>query len=201
MGALDQQANEIVVGESGYTLSPCSCGGSAKIKCCSFEEHKYRLYSCFCEKCFKFTGEFCDLAAAVRMWNESKEGDLTYDFNKKYKNMSKDQKDTIRSLHRIAQECVDYLDALAKKKEEFSKYPEAVRCINSMISNSNKDLENLEFAMQRAWGIPESVNHHTWWLYPTQCLCPKMDNRDPAYYGSGKIIVENCPIHGILVEN
>lgn len=121
---------------------------------------------------------------------------MDYDFKKMYDSMSTEDKAKIRALHRVAEECVEYLDALAKRKEEFKEHPTVVRTLNNMIMRSVEDLENLEFAMQNAWGIPTDPNYHTWWLYPTQCLCPKMDNRDPMFFGAGKIIAGDCPIHG-----
>ncbi len=57
-------------------------------------------------------------------------------------------------------------------------------------------VESIEFAMQRLWKFPEDANYHTHWLRVPACLCPKMDNRDPMYYGRGRIIVADCPIHG-----
>lgn len=122
---------------------------------------------------------------------------MDYDFNAIYKKLTKEEKLTLKGFHVVAEECWQYLDALAKKKEEFSDHPEVVRMLDHMIRRANKDLENLEFNMQRLWGIPTDPNYHTWWLYPTQCRCPKMDNRDPMFFGAGKIISGDCPIHGM----
>lgn len=69
-----------------------------------------------------------------------------------------------------------------------------------VIQEYNNLLQTLEFAMQRIWGFPEDANYHTWWLDAEECLCPKMDNKDPLYWGRGKIISGDCPIHGKAME-
>ena len=68
------------------------------------------------------------------------------------------------------------------------------------LLNLNNLLQNLEFAMQGEWGIEKNPNYHTWWLKPKNCNCPKMDNTDPCYFGMGKIINYDCPVHGIFLE-
>ena len=57
-------------------------------------------------------------------------------------------------------------------------------------------LEQVEFAMQRAWKFEQDANYHTWWLKSRHCKCPGMDNRDMTYYGRGKIKMQACPLHG-----
>ena len=57
-----------------------------------------------------------------------------------------------------------------------------------------KDIENLEFQLQLAWGFPQDRNYHTWYNIP-RCTCPKIDNREKC--GTEFRIVDgNCPIHG-----
>lgn len=57
-----------------------------------------------------------------------------------------------------------------------------------------KDIENLEFQLQSAWGFPLDRNYHTWYNVP-RCTCPKADNRE-NYGTEFRIIDGNCPIHG-----
>jgi hypothetical protein len=56
------------------------------------------------------------------------------------------------------------------------------------------DVENIEFAMQKAWHFDEDRNFHEWYKVP-KCTCPKMDNAD--WRGTDhRIIVMDCPVHG-----
>lgn len=68
------------------------------------------------------------------------------------------------------------------------------------IARYVKLIETLEFAMQGEWGIRKDANYHTWWLKSRHCTCPKMDNTDPAYFGHGKIINNECPVHGHKIK-
>ncbi len=58
-----------------------------------------------------------------------------------------------------------------------------------------EDIEKLEFELQRLWGFPEDANFHRYWLSLDKCKCPQ-DNLDIIYFGRGKIINMNCPLHG-----
>jgi hypothetical protein len=62
-------------------------------------------------------------------------------------------------------------------------------------------VEEIEFKMQELWKFDKDARFHTHWLRIPGCTCPKMDNRDMAYYGRGKIISGGCPIHGSVVLN
>lgn len=58
-----------------------------------------------------------------------------------------------------------------------------------------KQVEDLEYAMQRAWGFEENQNFHTHWIRVPKCICPMMDNQD--YYGTPfRNIDSQCPVHG-----
>lgn len=57
-----------------------------------------------------------------------------------------------------------------------------------------KELEQLEYEMQAHWHFERNQDYHTWWLLSPKCKCPKMDNRDPIYFGR-RITVGDCPVH------
>lgn len=57
-----------------------------------------------------------------------------------------------------------------------------------------KEVEYIEFEMQKNWHFPLDASYHEWYRVP-KCTCPKMDNADrrgTAY----KSIDPQCPIHG-----
>ena len=56
-------------------------------------------------------------------------------------------------------------------------------------------ITQIEFALQRAWGFPQSVAYHRFWKTP-KCSCPQMDNEER--YGRTKqfIIASSCRLHG-----
>lgn len=94
-------------------------------------------------------------------------------------------------------------------KEAFEKLNkkelETIRCIHGMLDdikinperyeNPVQLIEDLEYALQGLWKFPRDSNYHSHWLEIKGCTCPKMDNRDPMYYGGGKITVSDCPWH------
>ena len=113
--------------------------------------------------------------------------------------LSDENKAAIKSLHTAAQSLVDGLDELAEAKAEATT-PYAVKTINMLISNVSAQLEDVEFRLQGLWGFKQDSAYHTWWLKPKSCTCPKMDNADPAFYGGGKIINGDCPIHNLTKQ-
>lgn len=53
---------------------------------------------------------------------------------------------------------------------------------------------HVEFALQRAWGFPQSASYHRFWNTP-KCSCPQMDNEER--YGTKQfIITTSCRLHG-----
>ena len=56
-------------------------------------------------------------------------------------------------------------------------------------------LENIEFAMQKAWKFEETSDHHTWWYRWNHCTCPKMDN-DELQGVPQRVYSMSCPLHG-----
>lgn len=58
-------------------------------------------------------------------------------------------------------------------------------------------LEDIEFALQRAWGFDEKRAKHTWWFMIPHCTCPKSDNLDISTDGLPiRLKTTTCPIHG-----
>ena len=59
-----------------------------------------------------------------------------------------------------------------------------------------KEVEQLEFALQKAWKFAPSSRMHRWFEVP-KCSCAKLDNMERL--GTGyRIITESCPVHGNL---
>lgn len=56
-------------------------------------------------------------------------------------------------------------------------------------------IEDMEYTLQGIWKFPRDNKFHTHWMEIRGCTCPKMDNKDPLYFGRGKIIVSDCPWH------
>jgi hypothetical protein len=57
-----------------------------------------------------------------------------------------------------------------------------------------RELRDLEYALQRSWGFPQSAKYHRFWEVP-RCTCPTIDNEER--YPSGMYVVNgNCPVHG-----
>lgn len=58
-----------------------------------------------------------------------------------------------------------------------------------------EEIELIEFALQEAWGFPQTRDMHSWWYRVPHCKCPVMDNMDVMgtnlRYFNG-----DCPIHG-----
>ena len=107
----------------------------------------------------------------------------------RWTSLSQSQQESIRSLRQVAEAIIESINIVYTKRE-------SVKDHRKIISELNRVLESIEFDMQHAWGFEEDSRKHTWWLKPSACTCPKLDNTDPAYFGGGKIINEACPIHG-----
>ena len=114
----------------------------------------------------------------------------------RWESISTDAQESIKTLHKVAQSLVDALDALAEIKESATT-PHDVKTVDGFIHNVNQQLSDVELRLQDLWGFDRDPNKHTWWLRPKYCLCPKMDNTDPAFFGGGKIINGDCPIHNL----
>jgi hypothetical protein len=57
-----------------------------------------------------------------------------------------------------------------------------------------KELTQIEFDLQEAWGFPKDSNFHRFWDIPG-CTCPTIDNNERI--GTGYFIINGgCPLHG-----
>lgn len=74
------------------------------------------------------------------------------------------------------------LYAAMKEAEDFS------------LSAYGRELRSVEYALQRAWGFPQSEKYHRFWEAP-RCICPKMDNED-RYPSGSYVVMTTCPVHG-----
>ena len=90
----------------------------------------------------------------------------------------------IKKLHALARQLIEFNDSCAK-----------VEGMAEVIKSNNNTLQELEYSMQKEWGFEVNANYHTWWLEHKECTCPKLDNKDPVYFGAGKIINSTCKIH------
>lgn len=100
----------------------------------------------------------------------------------------------IKELHKVAREVIklidEHMEVVSSKQRNRAEL--ASKTVRVLLDY----LEQLEFRMQEEWGFDRDANKHTWWLKPKKCTCPKMDNTDPVYFGGGKIISADCPVHG-----
>lgn len=86
------------------------------------------------------------------------------------------------------------IQKIHRKRERLFKKAEKENDHKTM-SNLVKELEQIEFELQRAWGFSEDAKFHTWWYKIPKCTCPKMDNADVTGVDL-RYISENCPYHG-----
>lgn len=113
----------------------------------------------------------------------------------RWESLPKEKQKAIKDLHKTAQLLVDLLDNLATQfSEATSSYSAAT--LKPTINKANQMLQEIEYELQELWGFKQDSKYHTWWLRPEKCLCPKLDNRDPAFYGAGAIHNSACPLHG-----
>ena len=116
-------------------------------------------------------------------------------FAELYARLTNKSKERIQSLReRIIFTC-NLIDAnLDSFPEKSWKNPDVVYLIGGLV----QIIQELEFALQKEWNIPQDANYHTYWSRPKHCTCPKMDNKDR--FGFGKIISGDCPLHGYVFE-
>lgn len=65
-----------------------------------------------------------------------------------------------------------------------------------LLKKCDQMITLVDYELQRLWKFQPDKNYHTWWCEEPHCRCPKIDNRDPIYLGRGRIIRQDCPIHG-----
>lgn len=98
----------------------------------------------------------------------------TIDIKRAYSKLTPTEKECITVLH----------SQLYDIKNAPERYADPVQLI-----------EDMEYTLQGIWKFPRDSKYHTHWLGIKGCTCPKMDNKDPFYFGRGKIIVSDCPWH------
>ena len=100
------------------------------------------------------------------------------DLEGRWLGMSKAQQDFVKAAHALLSEIKDKPGTFIRENVD------PVQLI-----------EDIEFALQGVWKFVRNGNFHLHWLDIKGCTCPKMDNKDPLYYGAGKIIMSDCPWH------
>lgn len=101
----------------------------------------------------------------------------------------------IKDLHKLAEIQVQHIDVLSKQLQNATSSYSAKACVY-LLRHANLHLAEIEYRLQEMWGFKQDSKYHTWWLKCTECTCPKQDNMDPLYYGSGHIYIDTCPVHG-----
>lgn len=94
----------------------------------------------------------------------------------------------------VSEENQDRLCELYDELEDLIELGNAYVSVKETKKVANT-IEQLEFELQRLWGFPQDANFHRYWLSLDKCKCPQ-DNLDIIYFGRGKIINMNCPLHG-----
>jgi hypothetical protein len=125
--------------------------------------------------------------------NRPKSGDI--DFKKLAKMLTIEQRNHIISLYNCIKFTTQMMDAFIDNHEAMISDED----YEAIIANYVKCIEEMEFALQFWWDIPRNANYHTHWLKSKHCACPQMDNTDPVYFGGGKIINCDCPVHKHLI--
>ena len=94
------------------------------------------------------------------------------------------------------------VDLIEQKHEELDKLIDMINGLEwnednkQRILQLTKSVELYEFELQKLWKFEQNEKFHNHWLRNKHCCCPRMDNRDIAYYGGGKILRSDCKIHG-----
>lgn len=106
----------------------------------------------------------------------------------------------VKELHEVATDIIKLLDKGVRRyglctRDSTKEY------IRKTTHILNQALEYTELQLQKEWGFEQDVNKHTWWLKPKSCTCPKLDNTDPVYFGGGKIISADCPLHSYQIAS
>jgi len=90
---------------------------------------------------------------------------------------------------------LDYMEKVTESyKEAKKKHKKGVKEYKQTLKDLAASLEEAENDLQRAWGLEADPNWHTYWLAPSACTCPRLDNYDRL--GFGRIFSADCPIHG-----
>lgn len=94
--------------------------------------------------------------------------------------------DELHNVHLKRQAIFVFMEGLDPKNKTDKK----------LLRKCDQMVTIIDYELQRLWGFNPDKNYHTWWFEEPHCRCPKLDNKDPAYFGRGRIIRKDCPIHG-----
>ena len=91
------------------------------------------------------------------------------------------------------------LNAIKKLHVEKMKLFEKMEtCKESELPGYAKNIEDVEFKLQKAWGFTQDKDFHRWFDVP-RCTCDKMDNED--FYGTKfRSYNLNCPVHKVIKQ-
>lgn len=81
-------------------------------------------------------------------------------------------------------------DSIKLRKKKHQSCAEEKKLLKKALDH----LQERESELQKAWGLEADPKCHTYWMFPKECRCPKLDNMDQLGYG--RIISEDCPLHG-----
>jgi len=85
----------------------------------------------------------------------------------------------------------------AKRIDLFNRIEKETDVIK--LNEMAKEIDEIDFALQDAWGFEKDIKYHTWWYRLPKCTCPKMDNREMV--GTDlRITSLDCPLHGGRLE-
>ena len=93
--------------------------------------------------------------------------------------LTQDEINFIEELHTERLSIFSAMEKLSKKSD---------------FSHFVKNLEILEFKLQRAWKFPETRSMHSWWFRVPHCSCPKDENEIRRGIEL-RIINKKCPVH------
>ena len=106
------------------------------------------------------------------------------DLESRWLGMSKSQQEFVKAAHALLREIKDSPETFTRENVDPAQL-----------------IEDIEFSLHGVWKFVRNSAYHSHWLDIKGCTCPKMDNKDPFYYGGGKIIVSDCPWHWPAVAN
>ena len=68
-----------------------------------------------------------------------------------------------------------------------------------------REIEDVEYKLQEAWGFPRNRSYHRGWMEPKNCSCPRLDNLDSLGAGSDdscfRYYNAECKLHGQILAN
>ena len=132
------------------------------------------------------------------------------------------KKENMKTKKRINQYCVEYggkligINPTMADRQKLSKractnlirlhcqMEDLFERIDSKPEGANlkkfvKQIENIEFEMQKEWKFTQDAKFHVWWNRVSKCTCPRLDNADR--WGTGqRVISSNCPLHGKRIK-